>query len=149
MLQSTDSVNLLGSLIANLNNIVLIFLFLARIYKYPRIEYWLGIVFMLSIVPITYMLVSAMQSDRTVLYYVQLSLMIIFIVLEFFWDYLLKLDFRQNKNYVIPFLTLFYGSLGGMIGIASHSGRGWTIITVITFLMMTAVSLIMHKKTNT
>jgi len=75
--------------------------------------------------------------------------MIGFIFVEFLLDYLLKLNFRQNQNYVIPFLILFYASLGGMIGIASHSGKQWTVITVITFLLMVTVSLIMHFKTNT
>ena len=148
-MESRESVNLLGPFIANINNILMIFLFLARIYKYPKIEYWLGVVFMLSIVPITYMLIKAIESKRAILYFVQLSLMIVFIVVEFLWDYILKLDFRQNQNYVIPFLILFYSSFGGMIGIASHSGKQWTVITVITFLLMTTVSLIMHFKTNT
>jgi hypothetical protein len=148
-LESKEIINLLGSVIANINNIILIFLFLARIYKYPKIEYWLGVVFMLSIVPLTYMLIKAIESKRAIIYFVQLSLMIGFIFVEFLLDYLLKLNFRQNQNYVIPFLILFYASLGGMIGIASHSGKQWTVITVITFLLMVTVSLIMHFKTNT
>ncbi len=68
MPELTNSVNLSGSIIANFNNVVLIFLFLAGIYQYPGLEYRLGIVFMLSIVPVTYMLISELQSDRTVLY---------------------------------------------------------------------------------
>lgn len=148
-MKSKESINLLGSVITNINNILLIFLFLARIYKYPKVEYWLGVVFLLSIVPLTYMLIKAVESKKTMIYFVQLSLMIGFIVVEFLLDYLLKLDFRQNQNYVIPFLILFYASLGGMIGIASHSGKQWTVITVITFLLMTIISLIMHFKTNT
>lgn len=148
-MESKEIINLLGSVIANINNILLIFLFLARIYKYPKIEYWLGVIFMLSIVPLTYMLIKAIESKRAIIYFVQLSLMIGFIFVEFLLDYLLKLNFRQNQNYVIPFLILFYASLGGMIGIASHSGKQWTVITVITFLLMVTVSLIMHFKTNT
>lgn len=148
-MKSKESINLLGSVITNINNILLIFLFLARIYKYPKVEYWLGVVFLLSIVPLTYMLIKAVESKKTMIYFVQISLMIGFIVVEFLLDYLLKLDFRQNQNYVIPFLILFYASLGGMIGIASHSGKQWTVITVITFLLMTIISLIMHFKTNT
>lgn len=148
-MESKEIINLSGSVIANINNILLIFLFLARIYKYPKIEYWLGVIFMLSIVPLTYMLIKAIESKRAIIYFVQLSLMIGFIFVEFLLDYLLKLNFRQNQNYVIPFLILFYASLGGMIGIASHSGKQWTVITVITFLLMVTVSLIMHFKTNT
>jgi hypothetical protein len=148
MFDSKDIVNLLGSILANINNILLIFLFIARIYKYPRIEYWLGILFMLSIVPLVFMFIKAIETKRELLYFVQLFLMISFIVIEFILDYFFKIDFRHNINIVIPFLTLFYGSLGGMIGIASQSGKQWTIVTVVTFLLMTALSLLMHYKTD-
>jgi len=148
MFDSKESINLLGAIIANINNILLIILFSARIFKYPRIEYWLGIIFMLSIVPLVLMFAKAFEAKRELLYFVQLFLMISFIVFEFILDYLLKIDFRHNVIIVIPFLTLFYASLGGMIGIASQSGKQWTIITVITFLLMTALSLFMHYKTD-
>lgn len=149
MVNSKEEINLLGAVVANINNLILIFLFIARIYKYPRIEYWLGIVFMLSIIPLAIMLIRAFDSKREVLYFIQLILMIGFIIVEFLLDYLFKIDFRHNGSYVIAFVTLFYASLGGMIGIASHAGKQWTIATVITFLLMTAVSLVMHFKTDT
>lgn len=150
MFESKESINLLGALIANINNILLTMLFLARINKYPKLEYWLGIIFMLSIIPLFFMLVNAFSANiSNVLYFIQLILMIGFIVLEFLLDYLLKMDFRQNKKFEIIYLTIFYASLGGMIGIASHAGKKWIVITVITFLIMTATSLIMHFKTHT
>ena len=71
-----------------------------------------------------------------------------FIIVELVLDYILKVNFRKNRAIVIPYLTLFYASLGGMIGIAGHSGNVWSIITVVTFLLMTAMSLIMHFKTG-
>ena len=148
MLESKHSIDLLGSIIANVNNILLIGIFLARIYKYSKIEYWLGIIFILSIIPLTLMLLESFAFNREGLYYVQLILMMSFIVLELILDYLLKIDFRQNRSVLIPYVTLFYASFGGMIGIASHSGKQWTIITVITFLLMAAASLIMHFKTD-
>jgi hypothetical protein len=150
MFESKENINLLGALIANINNILLTILFLARINKYPRAEYWFGIIFMLSIIPLMFMFINAIgDSSRNFLYFVQLILIIGFIVLEFFLDYLLKIDFRQNRTFVIIYLTVFYASFGGMIGIASHAGRQWTLITVITFVLMTTFSLLMHFKTNT
>ncbi len=148
MFESKHSIDLLGSIIANVNNILLIGIFLARIYKYSKIENWLGIIFILSIIPLTLMLLESFAFSREGLYYVQLILMMSFIVLELILDYLLKIDFRQNRSVLIPYVTLFYASFGGMIGIASHSGKQWTIITVITFLLMAAASLIMHFKTD-
>jgi hypothetical protein len=74
--------------------------------------------------------------------------MIAFILLELFLDYIFKIDFRQNKFLIIPYVTLFFASTGGMIGIAGHAGKVWVILTVFTFILMTAMSLIMHFKTG-
>lgn len=149
MLESKDNINLLGSIIANLNNVFLVGIFLSRIYKYQSIEYWLGILFISSFIPLILMLVKAFEMNRPLLYFIQLILMISFILLELLLDYILKIDFRQNRNILIPYITLFYASFGGMIGIASQAGRSWTIITIITFLVMTFLSLFMHFKTGT
>lgn len=149
MLDAKENINLLGAIVANVNNIILTLLFIARIYKYPKAEYLLGILFMLSIFPLLFMLVNSLGTKKEFLYFLQLILMIGFIVIEFLLDYLLKIDFRQNRNYIIPYITLFYASLGGMIGIGSHGGKHWTAITIITFLLVVAASLTMHFKTNT
>ena len=148
LLTSKENINLIGALIANLNNILLLFIFVSRIYKYQKVEYWIGIVFILSIIPLLLMFVKAFEMDRHLLYFIQLSLMIGFIILEFALDYLLGVDFRNNQNIVIPYITLFYASFGGMIGIASQAGKSWAIVTVITFLTMTFLSLFMHFKTG-
>ena len=144
-----ESINLLGTIVANINNIILSGIFLARIYKYPRIEYWLGILFISSIVPIVIMFINAFESKQEWLYFVQLLLMISFIVVEFLFDYFLKIEFRNNQNIIIPYLVLFYASLGGMIGIASQAGKTWAVITIVSFLVVLALSLFMHFKTNT
>ncbi len=149
MFVSENSINLLGSIIANVNNILLIGIFIARIYKYPKIEYWLGVLFILSIFPLLIMFIKSLEIKKTLIYYIQLLLMVSFIGLELFLDYIFKLDFRQNRCILIPYLILFYASLGGMIGIAGQSGKIWTLVTIITFLVMAAVSMIMHFKTGT
>jgi hypothetical protein len=149
MLESKDNINLLGSIIANLNNVFLIGIFLARIYKYQTIEYWLGLLFISSFIPLMLMLAKAFEMNRPLIYLIQLILMLSFICLELLLDYILKIDFRQNRNILIPYITLFYASFGGMIGIASQAGKPWSIITIITFFVMTFLSLFMHFKAGT
>jgi hypothetical protein len=51
-------------------------------------------------------------------------------------DYILKVDFRQNQRIVIPYVMLFFSGTGGMIGVASHAGKVWTIVTILSFLIM-------------
>ena len=144
-----NTLDLTGSIIANFNNVILILIFAARIYHYPRVEYWLGILFILTIIPLIFILANSLSMERPLLYYIQLILVIFFIVVELLLDYILQINFRNNSEILIPYLILFYAPFGGMIGVASRSGKGWTIITIISFLIMTAASLTMHFKTST
>ena len=96
-----------------------------------------------------WMFFKAFEISQPFIYFLQLGLMICFIIVELILDYILKLEFRQNQAIVIPYVTLFYASFGGMIGIASHSGKFWMLITVISFFVMVALSLLMHFYTGT
>jgi hypothetical protein len=149
MFESKENINLLGSILANINNLLLIFIFLARINHYPRTEYFFGLIFIITVIPLAWMFIKAFEFSQSFIYFLQLGLMIIFILVELILDYILKLDFRHNRNIVIPYVTLFYASFGGMIGIASQSGKIWTIVTILTFLIMVGLSLSMHFKTGT
>ena len=148
MLESIQHINLIGSITANLNNFLLSGIFISRIYNKRRIEYWLGIFFIFTIIPLIFLLVEAITFERSLLYFIQIILMIAFIILELILDYIIKPDFREKKKTLIPYITLFYASTGGMIGVAGQSGKTWSIITINTFLLMVIFSLIMHIKTE-
>ena len=60
MNSSNTGTDLLGAVIANLNNLILVGIFLARILRYPKVEYWLGVLFLLSIFPIAWMLYKSL-----------------------------------------------------------------------------------------
>jgi hypothetical protein len=51
--------------------------------------------------------------------------MIAFITVEFLVDWYPKIEFRDNLLIVIPYVMLFFGATGGMIGMASLAGRKW------------------------
>jgi hypothetical protein len=48
----------------------------------------------------------------------------------------------------IAYVTLFFGATGGMIGVASHEGRGWTAVTGTTFLVMAGLAFYQRAKTG-
>lgn len=148
MTESTQTSDLIGAIVANVNNVLLIFLFIARIKNLPRIEYWLGLIFILSIVPLTYLFIQALGNNFQVLYFIQIGLMIAFLIVELGLDYIFKVDFRHTQKIVIPYVMLFFAGAGGMIGVASHAGKTWTLITVISFLSMTISTFIMHTITG-
>ncbi len=74
--------------------------------------------------------------------------MIVFIIVEFLVDWYPKIEFRNNLLIVIPYVMLFFGATGGMIGVASLAGKRWTVVTVLSFLIMLALAFIQRQITG-
>ena len=143
-----NRVNLYGAITANVINISTILIFVARLLEKPEIGHWIGIIIQFTIIPLFYLLYAARSLNRARIYYIQVSLMIVFIIVEFLVDWYPKIEFRNNLLIVIPYLMLFFGATGGMIGVASLAGKKWTIITVISFLIMFVLAFIQRQVTG-
>ena len=113
MAGSIRVLNAIGAVVAVAINVLLIALFIARLGKKPQIEHGLGIVIILSAVPLSYLFVTAFAIKRPVLYFIQVGLMIAYLLVEFLLDYILKVDFRQNMRIVIPYIMLFFSGTAG------------------------------------
>jgi len=148
MTNSAQVSNIIGAVLANLINILVIFIFIARLGNRPKIEYWFGIILTLSIVPLTYLFITAIGFKRPLLYFIQIGLMIIYLVVELMLDYILKIEFRQTQRIVIPYVMLFFAGTGGMIGVASNAGKVWTILTIISFLIMGILAFVQRNITG-
>ena len=59
-----------------------------------------------------------------------------------------KLEFRKVTWIPIPYLLLFFGGTGGMIGVASLAGRIWTLSAAILFLVIMVPSLVRRTITG-
>jgi hypothetical protein len=136
----------LGAIVADLIFVLCSLIFVARVAGRAVIEHWLGLVLTLAVAPLTYLLLSA--RGRPPLYYVQLALMIAFLVLELVWDYVLKVPFRQARWTTIIYVTLFFAATGGMIGVATRAGRAWGISAIVLFLVMAILAFTQHGKTG-
>jgi hypothetical protein len=82
------------------------------------------------------------------LYYLQIGLMLAWLVVELLLDYVLKINFRAVRWMVIGYVTLFFAGSGGMLGVASLAGRGWIIPAGILFLVMAALAFIQRAVTG-
>jgi len=140
--------NLFGAIVANVINVSTISIFIARLLGKPDIGHWIGILVQLSIIPLAYLLYSAKSLSRAKIYYVQISLMIVFIIVEFLLDWYPKVDFRDNLAIIIPYVMLFFGATGGMIGVASLAGKRWTVITATSFLIMAVLAFVQRQVTG-
>ena len=110
--------------------------------------HWIGIPILFMVFPLIYLLVNALGSDRPIIYYLQIGLMLIWLIMLFFVDYLLKVDFRQTQWMVISYVVFAFAGMGGMIGIASLAGRSWTISSVILFLIVVILGFVQRAVTG-
>jgi len=143
-----NRVNFYGAITANVINISTILIFVARLLEKPEIGHWIGIIIQFTIIPLFYLLYAARSLNRARIYYIQVSLMIIFIIVEFLVDWYPRIEFRNNLLIVIPYVMLFFGATGGMIGVASLAGKRWTVVTVLSFLIMFVLAFIQRQITG-
>lgn len=143
-----NRVNLYGAITANVINISTILIFVARLLEKPEIGHWIGIIIQFTIIPLFYLLYAARSLNRARIYYIQVSLMIVFIIVEFLVDWYPKIEFRNNLLIVIPYVMLFFGATGGMIGVANLAGKRWTVVTVLSFLIMFVLAFIQRQITG-
>jgi len=143
-----NKVNIIGAGLSLMILIICSLVFIFRLRGKQKVEYWLGWILILMIVPLTYLLITAKQFQRPPIYYIQTGLMIAFLIIELFLDYIYKLEFRKVTWIIVIYLVFFFGGTGGMIGIATLAGRIWMIAAVVLFLIMTTLSLIQRKITG-
>jgi len=143
-----DQVNILGAATAIWIYLFSMLVFIARLINKPKLEKLAGILCFISAIPLVTLLTTARRFDRLTLYYIQIGLMLLWIVVTILLDYLLKIDFRQDRRWVIAYVMLFFAGTGGMLGIASLAGHGWMIAAIILFLVMAALTFYQQAKTG-
>jgi len=140
--------NIMGAALALLILVLCILIFIVRLNNLEKLEYWLGIVFMLTAVPLVYLMIKAKAFDRPGIYYIQIGAMLTFIFLELVLDYILNVDFRNIRWMTITYVMIFFAGTGGMIGLASLVGKIWTICAIVLFFATFGLAFYQHAKTG-
>ena len=143
-----ETMNLLGALVAVAFYVSAILVFMFRLLGHPQVGHWIGYLEFLLAIPLIYLLFTAPQLERPALYYLQISLMLAWLLVEAVLDYVLKIDFRQVRWLVISYIVLFFAGTGGMLGVAANAGRGWTIAAGILFLLMAVLAFVQRAVTG-
>ena len=143
-----EKTNLVGALTAVVFMASAILVFISRLVNHPQIEYWLGWLEILLLLPLLYLLIKAPQEGRPWLYYVQIIFAMLWLVVELLFDYILKIDFRHTQWMVITYVVLFFAAAGGLLGIASNAGAPWKIIAIILFLVMAVLTFVQRAVTG-
>lgn len=145
---SVDRCTLLGAVLAVAINLLIITIFVVRLAGGSRVEHVIGGLLILLILPLVYLFISGFQLARQRIYFLWIGLMIAFLVVELLADYVLKIPFREVKWQVVAYVMLFFGSTGGMIGVAGLAGRGWTIAAITSFLIMGTLAFVQRHITG-
>ena len=138
--------NLIGALVADWIYVVSILVFILRLMKMPRSGRWIGLGLFLALFPLAYLLITSPSLGRPALYYVQVGLMLAWVVVEFLLNRWPGMEFRQARWIVIPYTMLFFAGAGGMMGVATLAGRGWTISAIVMFLIMCVLCVLLHVR---
>lgn len=131
-----ENLNLLGAIVGIAFFVSAILVFIFRLLGRPQYGHWIGYFEFFLAIPLVFLLLKAPQLQRPALYYLQISCMLAWLIVEALLDYVLKIDFRNVRWMVISCMVLFFAGAGGMLGIAVNAERSWSISAIILFLIM-------------
>ena len=140
--------DLVGAVTANVYMLLVIAIFCARIVGWVEVGHWIGVASTLVLVPLAYLFVVALKTDRRKMYFVWLALMVLFALFELIADSILRVDFRSVQWAVVPYVMFFFAATGGMIGVAAQAGKAWSIATTVVFLVMAALAFVQRGLTG-
>ena len=143
-----EKTNLLGAFTAVTFFTSAILVFTFRLLGKPQYGHWIGYFEFLLAAPLIFLIVKAPELGRPALYYIQIGCMLAWLVLEALLDYILKVDFRNVRWMVISYVVLFFAGTGGMLGVAANAGRGWSIASIILFLIMAVLTFVQRAITG-
>ena len=147
-MRMVEKTNLLGAVTAIAFFVSAILFFAFRLLGKPQYGHWIGYYEFLLAIPLIYLLIQSPQLGWPTLYYIQIACMLAWLVLEFLLDYILKFDFRNVRWMLISNVVLFFAGTGGLLGVASNAGRGYSISAIILFLIMAALTFVQRAITG-
>jgi hypothetical protein len=143
-----ERLNLIGAITATVIFASSIITFSSRMIFGLGPGHWIGTPLLLMVFPLGYLLITARGANRPVLYYIQVGLMLLYILSLILIDYVFKYDFRQTQWMVISYVVFYFAGLGGMIGVASLAGRAWTIASVVLFFITLILAFVQRAVTG-
>ena len=128
--------------------LIVIAMFTARILGWFETGRWIGIASSLVLIPLFYLFIVGLKTDRRVIYFAWLALMVLFALFELIFDDILKVEFRSIQWAVVLYVIFFFAATGGMIGVAAQAGRAWSIVTCLIFLLMAVLAFVQRGVTG-
>jgi hypothetical protein len=126
-------------IIANLTNLLLAIMFLLRGGDKPKLGSGFGWVAVALGVPLLAIDALNALGGRPAWAIILPALLVVYDVVEFIVDHLLKFDFRHSR-WLGPYLGLYYLALMGMIGYTFAIAKPFGFITLVTYFINLAAT---------
>ena len=129
--------------LANLINVLMSFLFVARISALPQVDNVIGIVAMIMVFCLGYIAFINRRNKRDKWETYLLIPIFLFFVVELVMDYILDFDFRSTAL-AGPYVLFYYVGLWGLIGYAFRFDKKWGFVTLATYFLNMTLSVLQH-----
>jgi len=131
------------------NSTFLIFIFLIRKNRLALLQR-IGWVYLLLAIPASYGIFLVVQEQKTVRYSIFLVIFLAFLAIEWLFDHVLKIKFRENwrKNWkwIVPYLGLYYAMNYGFVVMPWKTYLPWGLVMLGLFIIQIITNLRSHPK---
>jgi hypothetical protein len=136
---SVPSTDLSVVIIANLTNLLLALMFLFRGRGRTKTGSGFGWAAVILGIPLLAAAILNASGGRPWWSYILPGLLVLYDLVEFVLDYLLKFDFRHS-HWLGPYLGLYYLALMGMIGYSFAVSKPFGFVTLVTYFINLAAT---------
>jgi hypothetical protein len=133
-------------IIAVLNSVLLTAVFLAQIKGKTALVRVLGVAFLCLAFPGAAALIMAFLSGAAIETVVFLCIFLVYLIVEWLYDYALKLDFRGNWRLLVPYLALYFASNYGFFVMSYRISPAQGFIILALAAVQIAANLLTHTK---
>ncbi len=133
---------------ANVVNLLVALVFVARARKRELLEWWLGLFVVLMGAPVLLAALWNLSRGREAWTVYLPGILIAYLVAEFVLDYWLKISFRSNVL-LWPYIVLFYAGQIAMISYASLIKRQLGLVTLATYFVSLGATWWANRQTRT
>lgn len=144
---NTNQIDLGVVVSVNLFNLLLVALFWGRIANQPLVARIAGISTLVLGIPLAAFAIANLIQHRAWWTVALPLLLVLFLLIELIFDYILKIEFRQTWL-VGPYLLFYYLGSMVMVGYAFMVNVPYGVITLITYFMQVGLGVYARYKTG-
>jgi len=131
-----------------INNLFLIFIFLIR--NKIAILQRIGWIYLLLAIPAVYGIFLVIKEHKAVQYSIFLGIFLAFLAIEGLYDFILKINFRenfkQNWKLLTPYLIFYYAMNYGFVVMVWKTSLMGGVIMLILFIIQIIINIITHPR---